>query len=94
MSGEHITKRSERMHAEGHKHTNTTHPHRCDLASKWAARTLITPAAFLHAATHHHRPADIAAALGVTPEDVNTYFESLTPEEFRIMRRLVGFAMV
>lgn len=94
MLGDAITKRSERMHHEGHTHTNTTHPHRCDLASTWAARALITPAAFLRAATHQRRYGDIAAALGVTPEDVNAYLESLTPEEFRIMRRLVGFAVV
>ena len=82
------------MHHEGHKHTNTTHPHRCDLASVWAARTLITPAAFLHAARARDTMDDIARELSVTPADVNTYLSALSPEEFRIMRRLVGHALV
>ena len=82
------------MHHEGHKHTNTTHPHRCDLANVWAARTLITPTAFLHAARARDTMDDIARELSVTPDDVNTYLGSLSAEEFRIMRRLVGHALV
>ena len=82
------------MHMKGHHHTNTTHPDRCDLAAVWAARTLITPAAFLHAARNRDTMADIATELSVLPEDVNTYLAALSPEEFRIMRRLVGHALV
>jgi len=82
------------MHAEGHKHTNTTHPQRCDLAAVWAARTLITPAAFLHAAQDRPRIADVARELSVTPHDVEAYLVSLSADEFRIMRSLVGHALV
>lgn len=82
------------MHAEGHKHTNTTHPHRCDLAAVWAARTLITPAALMHAAKGRHMITDVARELNVTPDDLDTYLEALSPEEFRIMRSLVGHALV
>jgi len=82
------------MHHEGHKHTNTTHPERCDLAAVWAARTLITPAAFLHAARDRHTLADVAVALSVTVEDVDTYLGALSVEDFRTMRALVGHALV
>lgn len=82
------------MHTEGHRHTNTTHPDRCDLASVWAARTLITPAAFLHAAKNRHKLTDVALELSVTPADVDTYLGSLSPTDFTIMRSLVGHALV
>jgi hypothetical protein len=82
------------MHAEGHKHTNTQHPDRCDLASIWAARTLITPAAFLHAAKGRPLIADVARELSVTPHDVETYLGSLSVDDFRVMRSLVGHALV
>jgi hypothetical protein len=94
MTGEHATQRSARMHMKGHENTNTVHPDRCDLAAAWAARTLITPAAFLHAATHRHSIKDIAVELSVLPEDVNAYLGVLSVEEFKIMRRLVGHALV
>lgn len=94
MLGQHIIQRSDRMHAEGHKHTNTTHPDRCDLASVWAARTLITPAAFLRAAKGRPFIADVARELLVTEHDVDAYLVSLNPDEFRIMRSLVGHALV
>jgi hypothetical protein len=82
------------MHHEGHKHTNTEHPHRCDLAAVWAARTLITPAALVHAAKDRPSIADVALELSVTPHDVETYLSALSPDDFRIMRSLVGHALV
>ena len=82
------------MHTMGHEHTNTTHPDRCDLAAVWAARTLITPAALLTAAQTRHRIADVARELSVTPEDVDAYLGAMSVEDFKIMRSLVGHALV
>jgi hypothetical protein len=82
------------MHAEGHRHTNTTHPNRCDLAALWAARTLITPAAFLLAAKGRPHITDVARELHVTPDDVEAYLASLSPADFGIMRDLVGHELV
>lgn len=82
------------MHAEGHKHTNTQHPHRCDLANVWAARTLITPTALVAAAHAHTGLAQVARALAVTPEDLDAYLGALSARDFRAMRTLVGHALV
>jgi hypothetical protein len=82
------------MHMKGHENTNTVHPDRCDLAAIWAARTLITPAALLTAAKDRHRIADVAVELSVLPGDVDTYLGALSVEDFKIMRSLVGHALV
>lgn len=96
MSGTntHTTTRSALMHTKGHEHTNTVHPDRCDLAATWAARTLITPEAFLTAARNRHRIAEVAVELSVLPQDVDAYLGALSVADFKIMRTLVGHALV
>jgi hypothetical protein len=64
------------------------------MASRWAARKLITPTAFLEAARTERRIDVIARALWVTPAVVHDYLDALTAEEFRIMRKLVGHELV
>src|SRR5438132_3392292 len=77
----HARRRSALMHERGHQFYGTTCHTRCDLASKWAARKLITPSAFLAAAQHEHRIEQIARALWVVPSVVHDYLHALTPEE-------------
>ncbi len=84
------TDRSAATHHRGHSYYGNTCPDRCSAAARWAARRLITPRLFLAAARAEPRIDDIAARLSVTPADVRCYLESLSLDEFRIMRRLVG----
>jgi hypothetical protein len=82
--------RSNAMHRRGHAYYGTGCPDRCDQASRWAARRLITPRALLNAARDEACTHTIAAVLNVTRNDVLHYLADLDVDEWLIMQRLIG----
>jgi hypothetical protein len=84
------SERSAAMHQRGHDYYGTACPDRCVKAGSWAARRLITPRTMLRAARSERCFDDLAAALHVLPADVGNYLSDLDPDEWLIMRSLVG----
>jgi hypothetical protein len=84
------TDRSAAMHSRGHAYYGTRCQDRCDQASRWAARRLITPRALLTAAQDEACTHTIAAALNVTRDDILHYLADLDVDEWLIMQRLIG----
>lgn len=82
--------RSATMHDRGHAYYGTACPDRCEIVNRWAARRLITPRAFLHAARTSADLEGMAVLLGLTPGDVCAYLAVLNSEEWGIMQKMVG----